>query len=72
MNKNFFCYKSQASQSSYRKSTAQANTMTEIGIRDIFNSDHDILRESARKFFNEEIKPHHDQWVSKTLLTIII
>ncbi|XP_045611999.1 long-chain specific acyl-CoA dehydrogenase, mitochondrial [Procambarus clarkii] len=46
----------------YRPSTAQAPRMTDIGIRSIFNEDHDILRASARKFFNEEVLPYHAQW----------
>jgi len=46
----------------YRKPTAQCDTMMDIGCRRIFNSDHDMLRESARKFFNEEVLPYHDQW----------
>merc|ERR1719427_1328574 len=37
----------------------------EIGARPVFNSDHDIFRSSARKFFNEEVVPHHDRWEEK-------
>jgi long-chain-acyl-CoA dehydrogenase len=33
--------------------------MMDIGIRKIFNEDHDILRSSVRRFFQEEIAPHH-------------
>lgn len=47
---------------SYRPSTAQAPTMLDIGTRSIFNEDHDILRSSVRKFFNEEVLPYHAQW----------
>lgn len=47
---------------SYRPSTAQAPTMLDIGTRTIFNEDHDILRSSVRKFFNEEVLPYHAQW----------
>lgn len=36
--------------------------MTDIGIRRIFSSDHDIFRESVRKFFQEEVVPHHSEW----------
>jgi len=46
----------------YRPSTTQAPTMMDIGTRTIFNEDHDILRASVRKFFNEEVVPHHSQW----------
>ena len=36
----------------------------DIGIRKIYNSDHDMLRETMRKFFKNEVAPYHDQWVS--------
>ena len=44
-----------------RKPTSQCDSMMDIGCRSIFNSDHDMLRESARKFFNEEVLPFHDK-----------
>ena len=30
--------------------------------REIFSSEHDMFRESARKFFEREIVPHHRAW----------
>lgn len=36
--------------------------MSDIGSRKIFNSDHDMFRESVRKFFDQEVKPYHSQW----------
>ena len=33
----------------------------DIGIRKIFNEDHDIFRDSVRKFFNDEVKPNIDR-----------
>lgn len=45
-----------------RKPTAQCDTMMDIGSRDLFNDDYDILRDSARKFFTEEVVPYHDKW----------
>lgn len=30
--------------------------------REIFSSEHDMLRESARKFFEREVVPHHRDW----------
>lgn len=30
--------------------------------RDIFTSEHDMLRDAARKFFEREVAPHHAQW----------
>jgi len=36
--------------------------MLDIGLRRIFNEDHDLLRENVRRFMKEEVVPHHDQW----------
>jgi long-chain-acyl-CoA dehydrogenase len=47
---------------SERKAAAQADTMMDIGCREIFNADHDIFRASVRKFVQEEIVPFHDKW----------
>ena len=30
--------------------------------REIFSPEHDALRESARKFFEREVAPHHRAW----------
>mmetsp|Transcript_90965 Transcript_90965/g.259638 ORF Transcript_90965/g.259638 Transcript_90965/m.259638 type:complete len:434 (+) Transcript_90965:257-1558(+) len=40
----------------------QAPSLMQIGIRDIFDSDHDMFRESCRKFFEDEVKPFHGEW----------
>ena len=45
-----------------RPSTAEAAFMTDIGCRRIFNSDHDIFRQSARKFFQNEVAPFHAEY----------
>lgn len=45
-----------------RLAPAQANSLLDIGIRDIFDSDHDMYRETARKFFEDECKPFHGEW----------
>jgi long-chain-acyl-CoA dehydrogenase len=47
---------------SKRLELAEAGNMMDIGIRKIFTEDHDILRQSVRRFFQEEIAPYHDQW----------
>ena len=44
-----------------RMAPAQAPSLMQIGVRDIFDSDHDMFRETARAFFDNEIKPHHTQ-----------
>jgi len=45
-----------------RKHNSQCDNMMEIGSRRIFNSDHDIFRTSCRKFFTDEVLPHHTRW----------
>lgn len=45
-----------------RLETPSAKKLTDIGIRRIFSSEHDIFRESVRKFFQEEVIPHHTEW----------
>lgn len=39
-----------------------ADDMTQIGTRAIFDSDHDMFRESVRNYWKEHIIPFHDQW----------
>ncbi|GAB1285053.1 Long-chain specific acyl-CoA dehydrogenase, mitochondrial [Apodemus speciosus] len=45
-----------------RLETPSAKKLTDIGIRRIFSSEHDIFRESVRKFFQEEVIPYHTEW----------
>ncbi|XP_023382833.1 long-chain specific acyl-CoA dehydrogenase, mitochondrial isoform X6 [Pteropus vampyrus] len=45
-----------------RLETSSAKKLTDIGIRRIFSTEHDIFRESVRKFFQEEVIPHHTEW----------
>ncbi|XP_043433650.1 long-chain specific acyl-CoA dehydrogenase, mitochondrial isoform X2 [Prionailurus bengalensis] len=45
-----------------RLETPSAGKLTDIGTRRIFSSEHDIFRESVRKFFQEEVIPHHAEW----------
>uniref|UniRef100_A0A8D0HAM8 Long-chain specific acyl-CoA dehydrogenase, mitochondrial n=1 Tax=Sphenodon punctatus TaxID=8508 RepID=A0A8D0HAM8_SPHPU len=47
---------------SVRFETSSAKTLMDIGTRRIFCSDHDIFRQSVRKFFQEEVIPHHAEW----------
>uniref|UniRef100_A0A8C2XQ26 Long-chain specific acyl-CoA dehydrogenase, mitochondrial n=1 Tax=Cyclopterus lumpus TaxID=8103 RepID=A0A8C2XQ26_CYCLU len=42
--------------------TSSAATMMDIGTRRIFNEDHDIFRRSVRRFYQEEVIPHHKEW----------
>ncbi|XP_037552283.1 long-chain specific acyl-CoA dehydrogenase, mitochondrial isoform X2 [Nematolebias whitei] len=45
-----------------RLETSAARNMMDIGTRRIFNEDHDIFRQSVRRFFQEEVIPHHNEW----------
>jgi len=45
-----------------RLEPCSAPTMTDIGTRRIFTPEHDMFRESARRYFEEEIVPYHDKW----------
>ncbi|XP_015277007.1 PREDICTED: long-chain specific acyl-CoA dehydrogenase, mitochondrial [Gekko japonicus] len=45
-----------------RLETSSAKTLMDIGTRRIFSSDHDIFRQSVRKFFQEAVVPYHAEW----------
>uniref|UniRef100_A0A8C4TTT8 Acyl-CoA dehydrogenase long chain n=1 Tax=Falco tinnunculus TaxID=100819 RepID=A0A8C4TTT8_FALTI len=45
-----------------RQEPSSAKSLIDIGTRRIFSSDHDIFRDSARKFFQEEVLPFHAEW----------
>ncbi|KAH0504700.1 Long-chain specific acyl-CoA dehydrogenase, mitochondrial [Microtus ochrogaster] len=45
-----------------RLETPSAKKLTDIGIRRIFSTEHDIFRESVRKFFQEDVVPYHTEW----------
>ncbi|XP_071942154.1 long-chain specific acyl-CoA dehydrogenase, mitochondrial-like isoform X2 [Antedon mediterranea] len=45
-----------------RPEIGQAERLTDIGTRKIMTPDHDMFRESVRKFFKDEISPHQDEW----------
>ncbi|KAL7369824.1 hypothetical protein ABVT39_009804 [Epinephelus coioides] len=47
---------------STRLETSSAKTLMDIGTRRIFNEDHDIYRQSVRRFFQDEVAPHHKEW----------
>ncbi|MEC8740041.1 MAG: acyl-CoA dehydrogenase family protein, partial [Pseudomonadota bacterium] len=42
-------------------SGARTQTMT-MHDRAIYTSDHELFRQSARRFFREELEPNIDQW----------
>ncbi|CAG5934509.1 unnamed protein product, partial [Menidia menidia] len=46
-----------------RPETSNARSLMDIGTRRIFNEDHDMFRQSVRRFFQEEVVPHHKEWV---------
>ncbi|TKS66628.1 Long-chain specific acyl-CoA dehydrogenase, mitochondrial [Collichthys lucidus] len=45
-----------------RPEPSSAKNLTDIGTRRIFNEDHDIFRESVRRFYQDEVIPHHKEW----------
>ncbi|KAM9397001.1 long-chain specific acyl-CoA dehydrogenase, mitochondrial isoform 1-T1 [Salvelinus alpinus] len=47
---------------SNRPETSSAKTLMDIGTRRIFNEDHDMFRESVRRFWTEEVVPYHKEW----------
>ncbi|XP_043966443.1 uncharacterized protein LOC122827502 [Gambusia affinis] len=51
---------------SIRPETSTAKTLMDIGTRRIFNEDHDIFRQSVRRFFQEEVVPHQrSKWLQE-------
>lgn len=46
---------------STRLETSSAKTLMDIGTRRIFTEDHDIYRQSVRRFFQDEVAPHHKE-----------
>ena len=46
---------------SYRLETSSAKSMMDIGTRQIFSEEHDLFRKSVRRFFEEEVMPHHKE-----------
>ena len=44
-----------------RLDPSAAANMMDIGIRQIFNEDHDIFRATCRKFFKEEVVPNQEK-----------
>ena len=46
-----------------RLETAQASKMTDIGTRKIFSEEHDTFRVTARRFFQDEVLPHQEEYV---------
>eukprot|EP00914_Ancora_sagittata_P001275 GHVO01003338.1.p1 GENE.GHVO01003338.1~~GHVO01003338.1.p1 ORF type:complete len:447 (+),score=69.14 GHVO01003338.1:122-1462(+) len=49
-------------QSNNRPEIAQSNTLMDVGTRKVFSEEHDMFRESVRRFFAEEIAPNHPKW----------
>eukprot|EP00127_Corallochytrium_limacisporum_P000229 Clim_evm46s7 gene=Clim_evmTU46s7 len=53
---------SRMAMSTLRPEPAQVDRLTALGTREIFDEDHDMFRDTARKFFEERVKPFHDKW----------
>ncbi|KAH9514296.1 hypothetical protein Btru_028651 [Bulinus truncatus] len=50
------------SASGSRPEACQSANMMDIGTRRIFNEEHDIFRQTARRFMADEVVPHHPKW----------
>lgn len=46
----------------FRPEPSSAKTLMDYGTRRIFTEDHDMFRQSVRRFFNEEVVPYHKEW----------
>ena len=46
----------------FRAEGFQSGRFTDIGTRRIFSPEHDMFRETCRKFFQEEVAPYHGEW----------
>ena len=44
--------------------------MMDIGARKIFSEEHDMFRQTARRFFKEEVAPYHEELVYCIILII--
>ena len=48
-------------QYSTRPEVGQSICLTDFGTRRIFSEEHDIFRQSVRRFFQEEVLPNHSK-----------
>ncbi|EDQ84891.1 uncharacterized protein MONBRDRAFT_35315 [Monosiga brevicollis MX1] len=47
---------------SMRPEPSMSALLNDVGTRRIFNEDHDMMRESVRKFFENDVVPYHEAW----------
>ncbi|XP_063066898.1 long-chain specific acyl-CoA dehydrogenase, mitochondrial [Engraulis encrasicolus] len=45
-----------------RLETSSAKNMMDVGTRRIYSEEHDMYRNTVRRFFEEEVMPHHKEW----------
>ncbi|XP_077993605.1 long-chain specific acyl-CoA dehydrogenase, mitochondrial-like [Glandiceps talaboti] len=48
---------------SFRPEIGQASALTDIGARRVLSEEHDMFRESVRRFMKEEVAPYEAQWM---------
>jgi len=60
---------SNSSTKTSRLEPSSAPNLTAIGIRKIFNEEHDLFRESCRKFFSEHVVPYHEKWEQEQVVS---
>ncbi|XP_052803345.1 long-chain specific acyl-CoA dehydrogenase, mitochondrial-like [Mya arenaria] len=47
---------------SSRPEVGESPALTDFGTRKIFSEEHDIFRQTVRRFFQEEVAPNHSKW----------
>ncbi|EGD81838.1 long-chain specific acyl-CoA dehydrogenase [Salpingoeca rosetta] len=57
------------SEQHHRPEPSMADRLDALGTRRIFTEEHDMMREMARKFFQERIAPHHDAWEKEGMVS---
>lgn len=50
------------STNTFRPEPQMADNLTQIGIRSIFEHEHDMYRELCRNFYQKNVVPHHAKW----------
>ena len=46
----------------FRQEPHSCEKLTDMGARRIFDENHDMFRDTVRKFVQEDVVPYHDEW----------
>ena len=52
-----------------RPEPSMTERLDAMGTRRIFSSEHDMFRETARRFFNDAIAPNHAEWEKEGMVS---